>query len=275
MSGYKTICPQCGGDNLYVTDHNGMQYCFNCAFFKKDVDIVTAPQMRGPIAKIRNEYESLTRYWHGNVGYVRKYLHSRGITDESIERFKLGYAPKGKHPLYNKDNGIYLQFEDTITFPYIYKGTVYDIRARVMDDRLPKYTSPHGSRFYRGADYPFNMDDAVYPHLLTEGEIKAIIATQFGYRCVGFPGITSQYSKYVPSKYHIVLDNQKNHRQELNRATIRWATYGLDPYVITLPLGEHDKIGLDDYLLMYGKEKFELLYPGVPFHEWRNLCIVT
>jgi hypothetical protein len=271
--GYKEICPNCGGNNYYVTENNGMKYCFNCRHWEKDKKIVSVMR-RGPIAQIRQEYESLTRYWHSNVEHVRKYLNNRGITDESIQRFRLGYCPPGNHPLFNQDNGVYLHFENRVTIPHIYKGTVYDIRARALDNGEPKYTGPHGNRYYRGADYPFNMDDSHYTHIVTEGEFKAIVATQFGYKAVALPGITIAYKTYVPNKYYIVLDAQEN-MVDVRKAIIRWANYGLEPYVVTLPRS-NKKIGLDDYLLEHGKQAFEMLLQlAIPYYEWFDLIGVT
>ena len=93
---------------------------------------------------------------------VRDYLHHRGISDKTIEKFKLGYALggwdqlltylQGKHfspraiaeaglivPRKNRD-GFYDRFRDRVIFP-IFDSTMQIIGfgGRVLDDGLPKY----------------------------------------------------------------------------------------------------------------------------------------
>ena len=100
---------------------------------------------------------------HGESGRVAMtYLKKRGLSSEIIDRFNLGYAPKGWDHLLSflskkgvppalveksglilpkKDGrGYYDRFRDRIVFPIIdVNQTVIGFGGRVMDDTMPKY----------------------------------------------------------------------------------------------------------------------------------------
>ena len=116
-------------------------------------------------------HNCLTQTSMGKVGL--DYLKKRGLTKETIEQFKLGFAPDGWDKLYRAfhergiDDSILLElnlvrknqkgqfydfFRNRIMFPIMDgKGRVVAFGGRVMDDSTPKYlNSPESSIFEKG-----------------------------------------------------------------------------------------------------------------------------
>ncbi len=284
MYSYKTTCPSCGGDNLYVTPENGIKYCFNCTYVERDGNVPVEEKVRGPIGEIRAFYKQLVDYYHSCLTKsAREYLNKRGIPDTLIEKYKLGYCPTSPAWFYNdpiaKESGIVNEvgnpaLADRIIFPYWYKGTVFDLRGRAINPLEEiRYKSPHGRKYYRGADYPFAADSMHKTHVLVEGEIKALVIESIGIPAVGIPGITITYDKYSADKYIICYDSEavRQKQHDVNRGIMRAATWGVDPHVMSLPLLGLEKIGADDFILARGKEEFYMRYNmAVPFAYWKR-----
>ena len=281
-----TVCPSCGRANtFYITAHNGLGYCFACAYWEREDGYVPQEKKRGPIGEIRQYYDMLSKYYHSclNKEHIQ-YLHKRGITDNLIEEYRIGYCPDTEGFFYNEcvatEAGVVNKdkkptLAGRIIFPYIYKGKVYDLRGRALDpNEETRYKGPHGTRYYRGADYPYLSDDMYYPHILVEGEIKALVCKSIGLRAVGIPGITILYEEYKPTNYYICYDSEaeQEKQQNVNKAIMKAARFGINPYVMTLPLMNKDKMGADDYILAAGKEAF-IFYKNhaLLYDVWRNM----
>ena len=102
---------------------------------------------------------------HPGAVYARDYLQRRGLSDEIIQHFKLGYAPPGWRSLpdtlpadrllaaglaiSNEAGGFYDRFRDRIMFPIRdRRGRVIGFGGRVMGDETPKYlNSPETPTF--------------------------------------------------------------------------------------------------------------------------------
>ncbi len=143
---------------------------------------------------------------------VRSYLNSRGITLETIRKFRLGFSPDdweaGKGFLINKgyeqkdlvdigliiekeDGGSYDRFRNRLMFPiWDIKGRVIGFGARVLDDSQPKYTnSPQtllfdkGSNFY-GIDKAKDIIRKENLAIIVEGYMDVLAAHQNGWQNV-------------------------------------------------------------------------------------------
>lgn len=288
MSSYKTECPSCGGHNFYVTEHNGMGYCFNCGYCELQGKHKQAPKVRSKyLEEIRHFYKRMAEYYHSQLeGKALQYVYDRGFTDETIKHFKIGYIPHDKSLLYRnaiaKESGLADYYGGAflggrISFPYISKdGTVTDIRGRDItgEDEL-KYKSPHGGTYFRGADYPYNCAVSHEPSiLLTEGEIKTGIAWQFGYTIMGLPGMGSWRHGWKPREDQeviIVFDRQDDDIYNIRRAVYHAAQYIPTVKVATLPHQGQSKMDVDTLLLNYGKELFDFtLRAALPYEVWRK-----
>jgi len=112
---------------------------------------------------------------HPQAGKAREYLQRRGIADDLVQGFELGYAPAGWDNLINalgksgaarerlgkagltirKDGGgVYDRFRDRVIYPIRdQRGRAIGIGGRVIDDGTPKYlNSPETPIFHKGRE---------------------------------------------------------------------------------------------------------------------------
>ena len=145
-----------------------------------------------------------------------------------------------------------------------------------------RYRSPagQGNRLYVPATLAAGvLSDATIPLHLTEGEFKALKATQEGIPCLALPGVWSWKQKLhgksfpIPDldrvtwkgrKVVVVFDSDL-----ADKPTVAWAEHaliqelrgrGAEVYVLRLPDGPKGaKVGLDDYLVAEGVAAFRRL----------------
>lgn len=282
MSGDKDICPMCNSKALYITPHNQLSYCFKCAYTNK-ANHVQKTLVRGDIKAIRQFYKEISTYYHACLRKQDEdYLLSRGITLNSINTYKIGYCPKDIHRLYldpiakaagivkkekPSSNQIFPFFNNCITFPYIIKNSVTDIRARSYTDER-RYLSCKGSSYYRGADYSYGYSEEEKDFVLTEGEIKAIVSNQAGVLCNAIPGINN-LRRYVRCDI-VCFDNQQNASGVIHAIDRLAELYTFK--LAVLPLGDAEKVDIDSYVLTYGEEKYrKIISRAITYQEWRKL----
>jgi DNA primase len=121
--------------------------------------------------------ETACSFYHGNLlqsadsKKARKYLAARGITQEIVSRFKLGYASeeweglcrvikrgdldwacKAGLVIPRKTGGYYDRFRGRIMFPISdVRGRILGFGGRVLDDSTPKYmNTPESVLFHKG-----------------------------------------------------------------------------------------------------------------------------
>jgi DNA primase len=283
--GYKSQCPECLGKNLYITPHNGLEYCFNCGYTHGTGEYTPRTRFED-IRGIREFYTDLAIYYHGCLDTAHvEYLHARGITDDAISRYGIGYCPNSTHVLYTNTLAAHAGMAvkgmpfmaGRIVFPYWYDGYVTDIRGRAFDcvsDK--KYLSPRKDAFYRGADYPYNAIhlDLDAPLVITEGEIKAIAAGMAGIPTIALPGIQSMRPKIINryGKNDIVCFDTQSGQARLD---IRRAIFKLHDIigirVATLPELK-GKGEIDTHILAYGPESFKrIVSRALEFNLWKKL----
>ncbi|MBQ4573351.1 MAG: DNA primase [Clostridia bacterium] len=143
----------------------------------------------------------------GAVGYT--YFRNRGLTDDTIKRFGLGFAPDSFNALtnymlgkgYTKDelvyanlarrsqknpNNIYDNFRNRVMFPIIdVKGNVIAFGGRVMDDSKPKYLNTSDTLVYKKSMGVFALNLAKKSGkdnlILCEGYMDVIALHQAGF----------------------------------------------------------------------------------------------
>ncbi|MHB8927896.1 MAG: DNA primase [Bacillota bacterium] len=140
---------------------------------------------------------------------AREYLKGRGLTAETVERFRLGYAPdawdlllnaltrKGFSPKVMEGAGLVLRnrerdsyydrLRNRVVFPiFDVRGRVIAFGGRVLDDSLPKYlNSPETAVFAKGRNlYALNLARPAIREngraILVEGYMDAIACHQAG-----------------------------------------------------------------------------------------------
>jgi len=275
--GTKCICPACGGNDLWNTsEYNGRVHCFNCSqsFRVPDVDYeeYIPPQPHPNIEGFRRYYETVSKIYHSCLSKEHEdYLDSRGLDTQAIENFELGFCPPTELSLYDdpisveagvarKDKKPILEYR--ITFPYRSDRKVTDLRGRIFRVDGMKYKGLFSSSVRRGSVYPFNYDRALEKAkeqkylIITEGEMKAILADLHGFPCVAMPGMTNFRPVTVPAEWRLIVlfDNSKNpiDRFRVDKAIERVHMKLPKALVATLPLEKEEKQDIDSFLLGKG-----------------------
>lgn len=291
-STYRTVCPNCGGNNYSVwNDASKGTYCWNCQYTEKQSTTPVRVLRRSTrIPEIRAYYLELSKYWHSCLSTEhRNYLYSRGISDYSINSLQLGYCPPHFHPLYNAgiavEAGVFyrghIQLADRITFPFLVDKEITDFYGRALDPSAEvKYLGLFGGAWKRGADYCYLHNDCYIPEaheriVRTEGIIKGIISRQYGVPCVCNPGTLAHRPGTTPlagQDQIIIYDNQVHHRRELISAIKKEASYYSKPKIGTLPLRGKEKQDIDSYILEYGVTDYLRIVNGAKeYSYWLQL----
>jgi DNA primase len=287
-SGHKETCPECGGHNLYVTPHNGLKYCFNCGYRNGRSQNAVFAKNSETIEEIRDYYNRCVSYYTSclsNEAY--SYLQSRGISDADIKQRRIGFCPDTHHSLYDSpiaktagiSTGRNSVLHSRIIFPYLTPtGQVVDMRGRSLADDAVRYKGPFGSAFTRGADeWPYGAESVGNSFLVTEGEVKAIVATQHGFPAVGLPGINSwkwRTRELAGESVTIVFDSQQDPaiNEAVYQAVDKLASRLNECKVVTLPLMGNSKMDLDTFILTRGFQEFKLILDkALPYTTWAQL----
>jgi DNA primase len=205
------VCPVCDCKDANFNTNKLTWRCWHCNasgriipeegyVFKEEEEPVL------DIPEIRRLYTSIAQKYHNKLTQpVLDYLKGRGLTQQTIDSFLLGFCPTDFFDDYSnrlaEDSGILYQnypvLTNRITIPYVAGGEVTDLRGRIVNsvftykDGTPTYSSLSGNHKTRGATFLFNYDIIANNHrvILTEGEFKAIVAYQHGFPVVAMPGI--------------------------------------------------------------------------------------
>ena len=152
----------------------------------------------------------------------RKYWHTRGLVDETIDGFALGWDGK------------------RYTIPAIYRGICYGVKRRqseINDGITTKYVMTKGSRVgLFNADVLTMLHGGELPLFIVEGEIEAMLIDQLGFAAISSTGGAGtwkgSWSRFLAHIRNIIViyDNDDpgqagalKVRQSLHRAKImRW-----------------------------------------------------
>lgn len=278
----------CGKHAFYVTPHNGFSYCFVCNHKEQEGETTQEEQKPSEhVAEIRALYKQAAQYYHSALTpEAYRFLQSRGFSDTTIQDRQIGYCPVGTMPFYKHvhakeaglataDNQAFLAHR--ITFPYFFSAdTIVDIRARTMDnDEELRYKSPFGNASFRGAIYPYNYHlKKQRTIIITEGEIKADISTQYGFPAMALPGISTWrkgFKQRADTTYILLYDSQKN-MQHVRRAIRTIAQKIDDVRIATLPLMGQDKMDIDSFILRFGISAYRtVVHSALDFTTWNQL----
>lgn len=221
----------------------------------------------------------------GNVGL--SYLRGRGLSDNTIKRFGLGYAPPGWDGLRNhlrekgftdeemlaaclvirgKKGSCYDMFRHRVIFPIIdLKGSVVGFGGRALEDGGPKYlNSPDTPVFKKSRNlFALNFAKATKRQelILCEGYMDVIAVHQGGFdNAVATLGtaltaeqarLISQYTKEVVVAY----DSDDPGQRAAKRAIGFFDQLGVKVRVLVVQ-GAKDP---DEFLKKYGPQRFDML----------------
>lgn len=290
-SSSKEDCPQCGHHSFYITPHNGLHYCFVCQYkeyhgtAQYGEDAAITFRRSELLQEIRAYYSHMTDYYHSCLsGEPLTYLYERGFTDTTISTLKIGFCPEEVSIRYRGEvalqSGIALPNEkaflsNRITFPYISKNNeITDIRGRIIPSVADtiRYKSPLGGTYFRGADYPYNMFlESAQTLIVTEGEIKAAIAYQYGYPAIALPGMMTWrngFRQKAGQKIIILFDSQAEGFLQVQSAIKSVALHFNSVHVATLPLLGKSKMDIDTFFLEHEDLFDVVIQSALPFERW-------
>ena len=266
---FKGLCPFHGErtPSFYVSPEHGTWKCFGCgeggdifSFVEKQqgLDFREAlaqlaeragvalesghddAQTESPETSARRRMRALNEaaaiFFHhqllqaAEAQYARSYLDSRGVSNESIVTWRLGYAPDGDHLAryllaqgYNakelveaglarereadRGGGLYDYFRNRAIFPIRdSRGQTIAFGARELGGGHPKYLNTPQTILFDKSATLFGLDlarDAIRRNdrvIIVEGYLDAVVLHQYGYRnvvaCIG-SAITDKHIKQI------------------------------------------------------------------------------
>ncbi|HAR85949.1 MAG TPA: DNA primase [Clostridium sp.] len=234
------------------------------------------------------------RYFYTNLKRFKapyEYLKGRGITDETIKKFGIGFALDNWQGIrsYLKQRGfseeeilelglttknekgnIYDRFRNRIIFPvFNVSGRVIGFGGRVLDDSKPKYlNSPETPIFHKGTNlYGLNLaikNNPARTVIMVEGYMDVISLSQQGVTNVVATlgtALTEGQCKLLKRYIDTVIVSFDSDVAGQN-ATIRGLEIlqksGFDLKILQIPSGKDP----DEFIRSFGKEKFLNLVDG-------------
>ncbi|MDR2427211.1 MAG: DNA primase [Endomicrobium sp.] len=244
--------------------------------------------------KIYSLLERAAAFYHKNLlcnpdaAHARQYLSKRGVNDLSIEKFFLGYAPKGsllsvaaKQGFSAEDlikagliapatgGSLFEYMSERIVFPiFDVRGQVIAFGGRVLtDERKPKYLNTPETAVYSKSYHLYGLFQTL-PELrkerkaiLLEGYMDVVIPQQCG--VVGAvaslgTSLTNEQAKLIArhaDSVKLLYDADDAGRKATRRALEILAEEAIESNVPALPAG----VDADEFLCSYGKEAFSTL----------------
>lgn len=325
---YWGCCPfhQENTPSFSVNPEKGFYYCFGCqsggnvfSFLMKVENIafmdavrLLAKKMNIPIPERQKTPEQIAREKEmAQLGYALKlardffhsclvrtsygkeglaYLKRRGITDEMIETFQLGFAPNAWSKLtdafkkrgiseetlvavglavHNENkHSVYDRFRNRVMFPICdLKGRVCGFGGRVLDDSQPKYLNSSESLVFNKRQILFGYDTAYQAikasgqAIVMEGYMDVLSARKHGIcNTVASLGtaFTPAHAKLLKKAANEIIfsyDSDRAGQNATDRALQIVRELGMSLRVLTIPDGKDP----DEFLSKHGKEAFQKL----------------
>jgi DNA primase len=247
---FKACCPFHGEDtpSFVVSPSKQIYHCFGCGVggdsikFVMEYEKLSYPEALEKLASMINvslEYD--TEYKKIDTKIINKinnfyikllthnkeaydYLKNRGVSDFSIEKFEIGYAPQSgdtikflKENFLNLadakefgivdtgQNGLYARFIQRITFPiYSINNTLVGFGGRTITGHNAKYVNSPQTKFFNKSKllYGYNLaKQTIYKQkavIVTEGYLDVVMLHQAGFtNCVATLG-TALTKEHLP-----------------------------------------------------------------------------
>ncbi len=224
----------------------------------------------------------------GKSGRAAEYLRERGLAEETIRTFSLGYALKDWHNLSNflkskgfpsqlivqagvvssGEKGIYDTFRDRIMFPICdIQGDVIAFGGRVMDDSQPKYLNSPDSPLFKKGETLYGLNYAKEGirkkgyAVIAEGYFDVVLCHQSGFRNSVAPLGTAltaghlEKLKRFTKKIVVVFDGDEAGRAAAKRSIPMLLEYMFAAKILLLPDNEDP----DSFLRKRGDAAFAAL----------------
>jgi ribA/ribD-fused uncharacterized protein len=286
-------CPICHSKESFkvLNEKSGLHYCFDCGNAVQpehsELSIIgnhEPPTVQHSLLKEICGQAAVYFNLRGRENdEARAYLFKRGISEEAICDFQIGYAPQTEHGLVDcltesgftgedifaaglatLDKGTLKDYlHNRLVFPLRNaSGDVVAFSGRLMHDSKtsPKYLNTHTSQIYARNTILFNLDKAKYTKqdylILVEGYADAISLSMSGYDNViasmGTELSTVQSALLANHTKEVVVmyDGDKPGVRAMYKAVKTLTDLGINVAGVLLP----DKHDPDSYVREYGEE---------------------
>jgi DNA primase len=238
---YKGLCPfhNDKSPSFYVSPEKGVYHCFGCGAggnvfrFLMDIESLTFPEALKKMAeqagipiprtvrdartsKLQDAVKLAVDFYHqillSSAGQrAMAYLKNRGIQEDTLSTFKLGYAPSGGKVLVDKakrgnlelrflvEAGVAGRAEDGDVFDYMRDRIIFPIQSSagtyvgfggrgVAQNAIPKYINSPETKLYRKRELLYGLAQSktsireCNEVLLCEGYMDVIMLHQAGFK---------------------------------------------------------------------------------------------
>ncbi len=244
--------------------------------------------------RIRDALRNAAEFYAGKLresDTALEYVRRRGVSDASLEQFRIGYAPQGWDNLlrhlrkagFGDDiireaglavtgaKGLYDMFRNRIMFPIAGTGgAVLAFGGRAMDDATPKYINSPETAVFKKSDTLFGLhtakeairrEDRV---VIVEGYMDVIICHQYGFPNAVAPLGTAltagqiQKLRTMTGNALLVFDGDDAGKAAARRVLPIVSGRNFRTRVLMLPSDEDP----DSFLRKQGKDAFARLLKG-------------
>ena len=285
-----------GGDVIkFLMEKEGLGFIEAVEKLAEDLHIDLKPSFRDTAAdKKRERMVAMNReaalYYMEILSrnpYSLDYLKNRGIGQDMILAFGLGFAPAGGDQLlghmkakgydekelfeanllsYNEErNHYYDRFRNRLIFPIIdRKSRVVGFGGRVLDDSLPKYLNSSDTLLYKKSRELYGLNRVMKVSnreriLLVEGymDVISLHAAGIGYAVASLGTSLTREQARIIKRYgkqvFICYDGDKAGQAATDRAIEVLLAEDIRPRIVVLEGGKDP----DEYIRNYGKIAFE------------------
>lgn len=218
------------------------------------------------------------------------YLKKRGLSDQTITKYGIGFAPDGWDHLKNhlvgkgftleelaaacvitksRKGSYFDSFRNRVMFPIIdIRGSVIAFGGRVLDDSKPKYLNSPDTPVFKKSRNLFSLNFAKNVKggrmILAEGYMDVIAVNAAGFENVVATlgtALTAEQSRLIAKYAHevvIAYDSDEAGQAATHRAVNLLSEVGLATKILKLS----DAKDPDEYIKKFGVKRFELLLDG-------------
>jgi DNA primase len=324
--------------SMSVNDEEGFFYCFGCQASGDVIDFygrINGLEFRESLEQLAAEcgielshvphdphaaerkakkqvlldmHDEANQFFQRNLSlasgdHCRRYLTDRGMTQEMLAKFGLGYSPddwhgldnflksKGRNPdlgveagllSKNEKGNIYDRFRGRLIFPIQnLSGRVIAFGGRIITEGEPKYLNSSDTPIYKKGDHLYGLNLArstmtrTKRAILTEGYMDVISLHQFGYTdSCGVLGtaLTADQVKRLAgfcSRVDLVFDGDGAGRKAAMKSSRMILLQGVACKVVLMPDGED----VDSLLQTKGADGFEACMKEAP--DGLTFCMNT
>ena len=272
-------CFGCGADGdviSFVMKYENLSFRESCALLAKKTGITLREYsldtgheaLREKFLGIQKEAVKVFAENLKRSKAASSYLGGRGLTEETIGLFSLGYATKDWHQLSHHlkekgfpksailqsgvvisgEKGMYDTFRDRIIFPICdVRGEIIAFGGRVMDDAQPKYLNSPDSPLFRKGETLYGLNrakDGIRKKklaIIVEGYLDVIMSHQHGFDNTVAPLGTAltaghvQKLKRFTKKALLVFDGDEAGKSAAKRSIPLLLEQGFAATVLLLP----------------------------------------